>query len=272
MRQQSSAGRRCYKAAMDGAVWRRCAGRLPKAVAALVFVWLVLMVAGRVIVWRDRRTAERMFGELTTVQVGERASVAMEGLRARWGTRVEALPSCSAEVCDYDLQVYFLNGRWALRTLLVELARGQEVWTMLLVTVRGGVVARLDYSLLTGVPKGYGTRWERSVKEPPGYVWYASEEYGVVAHAIVTSTFDDYVVAPATHPDYDVRAPSGCTGCVGIFSEVKSAAPGPVRERMLHIDFSCMTRWRACADELDIMPEAGAVLYRERRDRFVGMG
>jgi hypothetical protein len=58
------------------------------------------------------------------------------------------------------------------------------------------------------------------------------------------------------HPNFVVGRPGGCKPCLMVYARFTPyAAPADVR-RLMQFDLSCLTRWRPCREQADIMPVA----------------
>jgi hypothetical protein len=67
-----------------------------------------------------------------------------------------------------------------------------------------------------------------------------------------------------SHPNYAIGSPDGCEICVmGWVKFTPYASPQDIH-RLTQLDLSCLTRWRPCTTQSDIMPAAWAQYTAER--------
>ncbi|MFZ0521912.1 MAG: hypothetical protein WAL95_12870 [Candidatus Acidiferrales bacterium] len=58
------------------------------------------------------------------------------------------------------------------------------------------------------------------------------------------------------HPNYVINRPGGCEGCVAAYVYFTPYADPQDIRRLMQFNLGCLTRWRACRDQADIMPVA----------------
>jgi hypothetical protein len=148
------------------------------------------------------------------------------------------------------------------------LGHGHLANVSLQVVIEQGIVKLTSFHLWVEVPKGYGTRWEREQQQDPGYVPYSTGEYTLMAKATSRLELEHlccYWPNPVPHPNYVLTKPGGCEGCLAIWTEFLPQATWAERMRLTAFNFNCITRWKPCADEEDIMPGVGAEYEQQRR-------
>ena len=73
---------------------------------------------------------------------------------------------------------------------------------------------------------------------------------------------ESFHAALVHYPDYVIGQPGGCTGCAeGYVVFTPHTADEDVR-RLMELDLSCLTRWRPCSTQADILPSAWAQYER----------
>ena len=165
-----------------------------------------------------------------------------------------------------------MPGPWRLVSWLSLLGHGHMATASLRLTVEQGLITGTTFDLRTAVPQGYGTRWEREQPFDHDYVPYSSGEYTLIGRAKSGSEVPGlccYWPKPVPHPDYVLMKPSGCEGCLAIWANFLPQTSPANKVRLTSFNFGCITRWSPCADEEDIMPEAGTEFYRENRARML---
>jgi hypothetical protein len=111
--------------------------------------------------------------------------------------------------------------------------------------------------------------WVETYGHPVGWSGNWHSEFTLIASAYSVSRFDrgfGGLIVPQLilHPYYLIGRPSGCTICVaGWATFTPYAAPADV-QRLMQVDLSCLTRWRSCVTQGDIMPIAWAQYLAER--------
>lgn len=67
----------------------------------------------------------------------------------------------------------------------------------------------------------------------------------------------------ARHPEYQIGGPSGCMNCKAGWVRFTSFADPKDVLRLTDINFACITSWRACKQQADILPKAWKELQGE---------
>ena len=233
---------------------------------------LLLLIAAQVVVWQSRVSAERLLGEMRSLEVGRSTGADVQALEGRWGRWALAEGPCGLLRCDLVVDVGDVYGAAGVSRLARMLGAGHEAGARLQVTLRDGFVTRVAYTLTVQVPRGYGGRWDRTDLQRPGYVTYAPGSYNLIARAVSSKTLEVRCCswpAPARHPAYVLNAPGVCVGCLALFAEYQPQASAEVKRELTGFNFDCMTRWTPCADEVDIMPEAGKQYVVQQRERWL---
>jgi hypothetical protein len=110
--------------------------------------------------------------------------------------------------------------------------------------------------------------WVETYGHPVGWSGNWRLEFTLIVSAYSVSRFE-----PAfgglidqqlmLHPYYLIGRPCGCTICVAGWTKFTPyAAPADVH-RLMQLDLSCLTRWRRCLTQSDIMPVAWAQYLAE---------
>lgn len=239
-----------------------------RSVVGVVVLWAMVLLAGQVQARVVRDRAERLLEEMRGMQVGKSTWADVEKLRARWGRSGEAKGACAPSACEYSVVVGMVyGGSSRAQRIWQVMAHEHDGGALLDVMVRNDRVLATTYTLTTLVPKGYGARWERMPAEP-GYVPYSSDQYVLVAR--MSSEVRDlengfYSGVPEASA---VMAPDGCEGCLAVWTMYRPNAGAVEKRRLTDVNFSCVTRWKPCVDEVDIMPEAGEELVRKRLGEY----
>ena len=218
--------------------------------------FLAVLVHVRESVVRSR--SEAMYAEFLKLHLGETTKADIEVLRGRFAGSLSENVDCGRTQCEYTIGNVWGYSRWLL---LTRLAHGHMPSSQLTLETTGNLLSSASFSVGVWVPKGYGTREERTRLSDPDYVPYSSGEYQLFGRASLVSTLPDTRLT--ANPDYRVWGPSGCSNCLAIWvSALPSLAPAK-RAEVFDINFNCMTRWSMCTDKEDIMPTAGRELAEE---------
>lgn len=238
--------------------------RAGMAVIVLMACYAVILLVVQVNVRVTRRRAERLLAEMRSLEVGKSTWADLQTLKTRWGAWGHYEGDCTAKQCDYSITVSDMEDGSLPMRIFGFLGNSHMATSGLEVLVEDGTVKSTSFHLWVLVPKGYGPRWERKERQSEGYVPYSSEMYLLMARSrehIPISHLCCYW--PSENPTYSIMKPSACTGCLGIWTEVLPQTPMASRERMMNFNLSCITRWKPCADEEDIMPDAGKEYYAQ---------
>lgn len=111
--------------------------------------------------------------------------------------------------------------------------------------------------------KGFAISIETYTHNDPAVLGGWDGYYTLIAETESVSRFADGV--SPLHPDYAIGRPGGCEICVmGWVEFTPYADPADIR-RLLQLDLSCLTRWRPCRTQSDIMPVAWGEYVAEGR-------
>jgi hypothetical protein len=265
-----------YKVAMAMATVRRKSlrwlGRIALVfVACYVALLLYVQVSERVM----RHRAERLLAEMRELEVGKSTWANLQGIKSRWGAWGNYDGTCTVENCNYEVSLADVAGGPRFDMLVAALGRGHLAYVTLRVMVEQGIVKQASFDLWVYVPKGYGARWEREQPQDPGYTPYSSGEYTLIARAssrLELGHLCCYWPDPVPHPNYVLKKPGGCEGCLAIWTEFLPRAASVEKMRLTHFNFNCITRWKPCADEEDIMPGIGTEYEQQSRERMIRYG
>jgi hypothetical protein len=110
-----------------------------------------------------------------------------------------------------------------------------------------GAFIRVRDSLLWG--KGIGLDTDTWSTEPDG----RRVQYELIADI---GTDDHFTWISHRHPEYQIAGPSACQGCkAGWVKFTPFADPQDVL-RLTDLNFACITRWKQCTEQADILPTA----------------
>jgi hypothetical protein len=217
---------------------------LARVLSGLCLIVLIPIVAIRVDQYSLRRKAERLLADLKLLEMRKSTYHDAQQVVDHWKDSILPAEPCQPNPCDVQIGVSDFSSRhWEFFRHHERLAK---VWRVL-----GGRPAEID---------GY-IRVRREV------VW------GKGIRAVVLSCSADYEddinlvgrmgsgspgFISALHPEYDVGIGRPTTGVrsAGAYADFTPYADPADVNRLMDIDFSCLTRWRSCQTGADIAPAA----------------
>ncbi|HXZ12163.1 MAG TPA: hypothetical protein VEG64_07200 [Candidatus Sulfotelmatobacter sp.] len=136
---------------------------------------------------------------------------------------------------------------------LYRIAGSRIAGTQASISVADGIVSKASFWFYADVPP--------YVNANGGYAGY-SLDAAIVAVPRADAVRLVYTIA---HPDYAIRWPGGCTGCVALTVEYTPYISPQDMRRIATINFDCLTRWSPCRTKDDIMPAAMAQVAMDAR-------
>jgi hypothetical protein len=226
--------------------------------AGYVLLLLIVQIQARV----DRHRAQLLLTEMRGLTVGKSNWQDLRGIRERWGKWGRDEGICTPKSCEYWIEVDDTAQRPRVYGVLLWVGRARFANAGLVIRMRDGILQTASYSLWVAVPKGDGPRWEAQRVKEDRMEPYSTQAvgYALIARATQTATLPElccYEQGKRDHPQYVLSRPGGCGGCLAIWTDYTALASKRDQYRMTDFNFACMTRWRPCRDEEDIMPDVG---------------
>jgi len=220
--------------------------------------------------------------DIRSLQVEKSSFSDAQKVMTKWGKWHRYGQRCDASRCDYAIVLTDwageLPGFYHRQLLypvvkLAQLLHAHMPYVQADIEVHDGLVSQVTFLVWTYVPKGYGPGWDGDGPEPPGYFEYKASEYDLVGVAKSTGHPRSNLEWPHAddHPEYDMRPPAGCEGCLGFDTEFAPSTRKEDLDWLVGFNFSCMTRWSPCTVESELMPEAWS-RYVAERTRNIGSG
>ena len=233
-------------------------------IVLLSYVVLFLFVQGSERVMRHR--TERLLAEMRGLTVDKSTWADLQRIRTQWGRWGSYEGTCTETHCDYAVHLVDIPGEGRVPVTISSLGFGHSASADLQINVDGGVVRESWFRLALFVPKGYGTRFERPRPLVHGYTPLSTAPY--LLYGIATSRPEIghlccYWPQPLPHPDYELIQPGGCFDCAAIWTEFVPGATTAEKMFATNFNLSCITRWKPCADEEDLLPGVGIARQRE---------
>jgi hypothetical protein len=220
---------------------------------------VVVLLAGAihldqyVLRWR----AERLQSDIRSLELRKSTYEDVRHLEDRWlDESKEAV--CRPSWCDLQISVGNIGDRHL--SFLLNHLTVRAVYHRLGGRVAGaGAFIRVRDNLLW--EKSIGLGIETLSKESDG----RNVEYDLEGSI---GTDDHFTWVSARHPEYQIGGPTACMGCkTGWVKFTPFADPQDVL-RLTDLNFTCITRWRHCTEQADILPTAWKELRAEGADRW----
>ncbi|HKI27002.1 MAG TPA: hypothetical protein VKA07_11795 [Candidatus Sulfotelmatobacter sp.] len=217
---------------------------------------VVVLLAGaiRLDQFTLRWRAQRLLSDIRSLELRKSTYADVRRFEGRWLDNAKE-GICRPYWCDLEVQLYNASSRHF--SFLVSHPAVFAIYHAL-----GGRFAgvysfiRIRDNLL--LEKGISLGIESTSIEPDG----RHIDYELVAR-IET---DPLTWVSARHPEYQIGAPDGCMGCKEGWVKFTSFADPKDVLRLTDINFTCITRWRPCSGQEDILPKAWKELQAEKTD------
>lgn len=264
--------------------------------AAAVCVLIFLAVVSTQIEQRIlRHRAEQLLVEIDGLQLRRTPWNSAKQEFHHWGKAAEYEPGCDPHQCALKIAVndfvfnHFYNSDWhthiddylryrfnlsaesrPLFSTLEKLAR----WFLFLGIRPANVFATVGTRDGVVWSKGFSVRMEVLSSAQDGRRY----EYTLVSGAYVVPQLPEtnaglFEEDLQLHPNYTIGSPSGCMGCIAVWAKFTPYTEAPDVHRLMQFNLSCLSSWRACTEQSDIMPvawaehEADRVRLEALRDR-----
>ena len=200
-----------------------------------------------------RHRAEQLHADILALQLHPGTFTDLQRLQTRWGSHASYHGECTPHHCNYEIGLedaltgFFSRHEhfpplWAMQALSHIGAR--DTFAFAEVRIHDNRMWGADFGLTTSVVP------QQSLGEDYLYALSASIDYG--PHL---DSRNDYSAA-ALRRGYGIGKPDACTGCVTGWVHLTPAASEADIRRLNDIQFACITTWRECIDQQDIMPGA----------------
>lgn len=249
----------------------------------------LILVAGQIEQRVFRRRAELLLSQVQSLELRKTSWHDAQVQLQQWSSNRDFDNTCDAHECSLQITLdEFIFGHFVQRNPFVKLDDYFR-WRLKL-SYDTGPFERMEYALrqaylrvggrparvMAKVGMRDGTVWSKgfylwieAYGHPIGWSGNWRTEFTLIGSAYSVSRFErgfgELVDSQLMlHPYYSIGRPSGCTICVAgwaIFTPF--AAPADVY-RLMQMDLSCLTRWRHCLTQSDIMPVAWAQYLAER--------
>jgi hypothetical protein len=268
--------------------------RLLKTVTALFLTacifFLLFFATSQIEQHLLRRRSERLLSEIQSLELRKTSWDAAEKAFEHWGANRHFDDACTQHACSFtvlldDPSWHHMSERNLFSKLddyfrwRFNLSYGEDgpFWRLSMALFHtymriGGhpAIITAKVGMIDGVvwSKGIDVRIETYVS--PSSSNSASSEYTLMAEVRSVPRFESLGSLYgdgqlALHPDYAIGRPGGCESCILGWAKFTPNAATEDVNRMLRIDFSCLTRWHPCLDPQDLMPAAWTQFTAEHR-------
>jgi len=234
-------------------------------VLSLVLIaFLSVQIQQRTLRWR----AERLLADMHQIRLYQSTWADAQRLMHRWGAWGHYDGSCTAESCEYQIEmdnICHYNPRiprdawldWLLMHDRFDLyqwfgGRGSAFYASF--TVHDGTIWRESSSIGVSVPT-------RRMRRENDFDWSLS--VGAVSYQRLHRTLQNWTPfmggaeSLSNHPYYKVGRPSGCKiNCQIVVAYYSTHTPPAEIERLTSYNFSCFTRFNPCMHVEDLLPTA----------------
>ncbi len=213
-------------------------------IAGLCVIVFIAAAAIRVDEYLLRRNAEHFLADLKSLEMRKSSYHDARLVIDRWNNNIHQEGPCQPNRCDVEIGIGdFWNHHWEFFTHHQRLG---QLWRVL-----GGKPALID---------GY-------IRVRKGIVWGKGIRAMVVSCSARHEEDVDLIgrmgsgspdIISLLHPEYDVGLGRHTTGAfsVGAYADFTPFADPADVNRLMDIDFSCLTRWHSCQTGADIAPTA----------------
>ncbi len=270
--------------------------RLRRALLLLFLVVCALLslalVASQVEQRVFRRRAERLLAEVQSLELRKTPWPEAMAQLQHWAANRQFNDQCDWHWCAMQVTLNeSVLGYLMERNLFVRLddyfrwrfklsyGEGQgpfcsfEILMMRLYMRVGGRPARViaTVGMRDGIvwSKGFDVEIVTYAHLPESPYWQAWQgQYSLFASAHSRARLGDQGSTILNRPDYAIGRPGGCEICVAVWTEFTPYADPSDIHRLMQFDLSCLTRWRPCLTQRDIMPVAWAEYVAELPSQY----
>lgn len=214
-----------------------------------------------------RYRAERLLADIRSLDLRKTSFEEAQTVFRDWSSSGHYDGECTQRHCTFEVALQdFVSNHLGVFT--------EHPWLLRAYMFLAGRPARI----LAGIGVQTGVVWGKSfdvyIEVPHTDAEGHTYEYTLIGEAQSVSRFDPPGSWPdlRLHPNYAVGRPGGCTACVMVYARFTPyTAPEDV-QRLMQFDLSCLTRWKPCREQGDIMPAAWSQYLKEQALRDVAWG
>ena len=204
--------------------------------------------------WLLRHRAEQLLANIQTITLRQTQFDTVKPLLRRWERFGEYEGNCSEKHCKFKV------------TLQDEMFNLPD-WLRHSVARLGGRAARViaGFEVIDGIV--WAKYFDVAVEMPP----FRGEDGKLFSTTLLGSAESrsqffppQYWGSILLHSNYVIGRPGGCEGCVLAYVYFTPYADPQDIRRLMQFNLGCLTRWRACQDQADIMPVAWTQYSQER--------
>jgi len=263
---------------------------LPRALFAIFLslcaLLFLVLATGQLAQHIFRRRAEYLLSQVQALELRKTPWSDARRQFQRWGSAQQLADRCDEHRCSVEINLFEPVYGFASRSYFFVHLDDYLRWRLKL-SYNDGPFVRTESALLRAymmaggrpakvtatVGMRDGVVWAKAFMVTIETYWHGMPGFGAGWHEFTLmadthsvsrfSGFDSHNPQLIFHPDYVIGRPGGCEICVlGWAHFTPYADPSDVR-RLMQLDLSCLTRFRPCLSEQDIMPAAWAQYLNE---------
>lgn len=292
-REVTSLGTRLAGAASNRVVrrFRTVCKWLARAVLCFGGLVMLALLAAQVEQHLFRRRVERLAAELETLEMRKTPWQEAQARLAHWGASQTIDKECDDRSCSTQIVLTehmfdfisqrnlfeklddYFRWRFGLSYAVGPFRRAEQ--SLLRVYMRlGGRPAqcKADVGMRDGIvwSKAIALWIETYARTIPGWdTENRAIQFAVLASAETVPGFEPqwsriHSARLGLHPNYLIGRPSSCEVCVATWTKFTPYADPADVNRLMRMNFSCLTRWQPCVDHGEVMPEAWAQYLAEQ--------
>lgn len=202
-----------------------------------------------------RARTERLLEDIRNLELRRSTWADAQRIYTRWGAWGHYDGSCVASNCNY--RVTFVDIFAAHSASIPDtstIRRVLDLFGVRMTLVAAQVV--VSDSLVMG--KGFMMGVDVPPDDRPNHP-FSGYRYSLIGRAeTVSDTFrlGGSLRERSLHPEYAVTSPSACTGCIASFVRFTPLANPADVQRLMDFNLACMTSYKPCREQEDIMPSA----------------
>jgi hypothetical protein len=201
--------------------------------------------------WIFRQSAERLFDEIQSIEIGHTSFQKTRSILNRWGNSGVLVEPCTQQQCEIDITIskptIWRNSSKFIPKMLpyYRFLGGHPAIVRADVHVWIGFVQAKHYSLAIEAPPFVSVDGRHLSQYVEGKI--STEPEDDASHP-VRQALDK-------HSEYQIGS-NACLGCLEIHVTFTPAASSADVQRLSQINFSCLTRQHPCRTRGDLMPNA----------------
>ncbi len=223
------------------------------AIGLVPLTFAVLLITAQVEQRLLKSRTDRLLKEFISLQLRQATFQDALRLRTEWSKFALVDGPCTADHCIVEFILGDFQG-WEQRLLTFNYKSNIAVPLYL---AAGGRPARVRAWLEVRDDRIWAKNFSLSVEVHRNWTYFGP--YTLIANTGSQSSFQAWGwLDPqlGLHPNYIIGRPGGCTMCVEVFAKFTPYADPKNIQRLMQINTDCLTSWKSCTTQADILPMA----------------